>query len=66
VGGKRAKERASERGRRDISGRGEQEENVCTARELLLYLLQELLRIMIPTTTTTTTNSFIAKRALKF
>ncbi len=32
----------------------------------LLYLLQELLRIMIPTTTTTTTNSFTAKRALKF
>jgi len=32
VGGERAREHASERGRRDISGRGEQEENVCTAR----------------------------------
>jgi hypothetical protein len=66
VGGERARERASERGRRDVSEKGEQEENVCIARELLLYLLHELLRIMIPTTTTTTTNSFTAKRTLKF
>jgi len=32
MGRERARERASERGRRDVSGRGEQKENVCTAR----------------------------------
>jgi len=32
VGEKRARERVSERGRRDVSGKGKQEENVCTSR----------------------------------
>ncbi len=40
MGGERAKERASERRRRDISGRGEQEENVCTTRKPPIRLLR--------------------------
>jgi len=40
VGGERARERASEKGRRDVSGRGEQEENVCTAKRPPSWLLR--------------------------
>jgi len=40
VGGERTRERASERGRRDVSGRREQEENVCTARRPPRWLLR--------------------------
>jgi len=40
VGGERAKERANERGRGDVSGRGEQEKNVCTAKRPPSWLLR--------------------------
>jgi len=40
VGRERAKERTNENERRDISRRGEQEENVCTTRRLPRQLLR--------------------------
>jgi len=40
VGGERARECVSERGRKDVSGRGEQEENVCTVKRPPTRLLR--------------------------